>query len=319
MKAVHHSSYGAFDQLKICEIPTPGKGDVIVRMKAAGLNVADCFAVTGKPFPARLAFGLTKPSLGIPGMDGAGVVESVGPGVTEFKPGDEVFGSGTGTCAEYASFKKHHLVMKPTELDFTEAAAIPIAGLAALHAVRDCMRIKQGHKLLINGASGGVGSFAVQLAVLMGAEVTAVCSAQNVDLVRSLGAHHVLDYTKQDFTDSRNRWDFILDNVENHDINRCRRVLTERGMLVLNSGTGSDGLGFFIRLVKPVLLNGFTRHKLRRHVSGVKAADLNELGRLAAQKKIRVVLEKAWPLEQTAAALTHISKGHTRGRIVIKI
>jgi NADPH:quinone reductase-like Zn-dependent oxidoreductase len=286
-------------------------------MRSAGLNVADCFGVLGKPFPIRLLLGLTRPKLGIPGMDGAGVVEAVGARVTRFKPGDAVFGSGYGTCAELARFPEDHLALKPDEIPFEEAAALPTAGLAALHAIRDCMKIDAGRTLLINGASGGVGAFAVQLAAMAGAEVTAVCSARNEGFVRSLGARQVVDYASADFTRSGQVWDFILDNVENRTLAECRRVLAPRGTLVLNSGTGAEGIRFFVRLVKPVLLTGFVRQRLRRHVSTPNGRDLEYLARLVALGKLRVVIERKWPLEQVASALAHIEEGHTRGRIVV--
>jgi NADPH:quinone reductase-like Zn-dependent oxidoreductase len=319
VKAVHHSNYRLFDELRICEVPKPEVGDITVRMKAAGINIADCFSVLGKPFPIRLMLGLTKPTLGIPGMDGTGVVESVSSNIKKFKPGDEVFGSTLGTCAEYAVFKENQLVHKPRQLSFEEAAAMPISALAALHGLRDCMKIKPSDKILINGASGGVGCFAVQLANQMGAEVTAVCSSRNIEMMQSLGAHHVMDYSKEDFIKSGKRWDFILDNVENRTIQECRKAPTERGTLVLNSGTGSEGLEFFVKLIKPVLLSGFLKQNLRRYVSSFNADDMVHLGSLAAVGKLKVMIERVWPLTQTAEALTHVYRGHTRGRVVITI
>ena len=212
----------------------------------------------------RLMTGLLKPKRGIPGFDVAGKVEAVGSRVTRFRPGDQVFGACQGSCAEYVSTSEATLAGKPDDLTFVEAAALPTSGLAALHALRDVGKVQPGQKVLINGASGGVGTFAVQIAKSLGAEVTGVCSTTNMDMVRSIGADHVIDYTRDDFTRGATRYHLIFDNVENRPLSDCRRVLTSDGTLILNSGTGARGVHMLIRLVKPLILSPFVHQRLRQ-------------------------------------------------------
>jgi NADPH:quinone reductase-like Zn-dependent oxidoreductase len=321
VNAIVQDRYGPLDVLKHRAIDQPaiGEQDVLVRVCAAGLHPGDCFAVKGTPFPVRLETGLRRPKYGVPGLDASGVVEAVGSHVTRFRPGDEVFGVVSGACAEYARAAEQRLVPKPSELAFDQAAAIPTSGLAALHGLRDAGRLRAGQRLLINGASGGVGTFAVQIAKALGAEVTGVCSTGNVDLLRSIGADHVIDYTREDFTQGGPVFDVILDNVENRSLAECRRALTPEGTLVLNSGTGATGLALLVRLVRPLLLSPFGRQKLRRFLSQPRQADLEFLSGLAVAGKLRPVVDRTYPLEQTADALRHIEAGHARGKVVISV
>ena len=321
MKAIVHDRYGALELLTLRDIDKPVINDeqVLVRVHAAGLHVGDCFGVRGSPLPMRVVSGLFKPKIGIPGFDLAGRVEAVGAKVTRFQPGDEVFGASMGTCAEYAQAKENELALKPADLGFEQAAALPTSALAALHALRDVMKIKPGQKILINGASGGVGHFAVQIAKSYGAEVTGVCSSANVDMVRSLGADHVIDYTREDFAMGGPRYDFIFDNVENRSLADCRRALTPDGTLLLNSGTGAQGIRMMVRLLKPLLLSPFMRQNLRRYLSVPNHADLGVLKELVEAGKLDPVIGQTYELGETADALRHIDGGHARGKVVVSI
>jgi NADPH:quinone reductase-like Zn-dependent oxidoreductase len=321
MKAIVQDRYGPLAVLESRDIDTPGIGaeEALVRVRAAGLHVGDVFSVRGSPFPVRIMTGLRRPKYGVPGFDVAGQVDAVGANVTRFRPGDEVFGVGHGTCAEYTRAAEGNLELKPANLTFEEAAATPTSALAALHGLRDAGKLQAGQKVLINGASGGVGTFAVQIAKAMGAHVTGVCSRPNVELVRSLGADDVIDYTGEDFTQRGLRYDLILDNVENQSLSAVRRALTARGTLVLNSGTGASGLRMFVRLVMPLLISPFTSQSLRRFVSMPKRADLDVLKRFVDEGKLRPVVDRTYPLEETREALRHIEAGHARGKVVISM
>ncbi len=267
----------------------------------------------------RLATGLLKPKHGIPGYDVAGRVEAAGNNVKRFRPGDEVFGATTGTCAEYVRAGEDELVHKPENLTPEEAAAIPTSALAALHALRDVGKVRPGQKVLINGASGGVGTFAVQIARSFGAEVTGVCSRGNVDMVRSIGADHVIDYTREDFTRGGQRYDLVFDNVENRTLSDCRRALTSDGTLILNSGSGAQGFELLVRLVKPLMLSPFVRQNLRRYLSIPNHEDLVVLKELVESGKLAPVIDRTYPLRETAAALGYIEQGHARGKVVISV
>jgi NADPH:quinone reductase-like Zn-dependent oxidoreductase len=233
--------------------------------------------------------------------------------------GDEVFGVGHGTAAEFARASEELVVSKPSSLSFEEAAAIPTSALAALHGLRDAGRLQAGQKVLINGASGGVGTYAVQIAKALGAHVTGVCSGRNAELVRSLGADEVIDYTTTDFTKGDPRYDLILDNIENRSLSEVRRALGPSGTLVLNSGTGASGPGLLVRLIKPVLLSPFSRQNLRRFLSRPNHADLLVLRGLAEEGKLRPVIERTYRLGETSAALRHIESGHARGKVVVAV
>lgn len=321
MKAMVHRRYGAFDALSLQDLPQPAPGpdEVRIRVHAAGLHVGDCFAVRGAPFVMRLMTGLFAPRLGVPGYDVAGRVEAVGAQVSDFKVGDEVFGGCEHACAEYVCVPAKTLALKPPQLSFEAAASIPTSGLAALHALRDVAQVQAGQRVLVNGASGGVGTFAVQLAKSMGAEVTGVCSSRNVELVRALGADEVIDYTQQDFTAGPQRYDLIFDNVENRSLSDCRRVLTDRGLLIVNSGTGARGLRMLVRLFKPLLLSPFVRHRLRRYLSTPNHPDLVALAELVGAGKLRPVIDHTCTLEETPRALEYIEAGHARGKVVVRL
>ena len=321
MNAVVHDTYGSFDVLGIRDIERPAVKDheVLVRVRAAGLHVGDCFGVRGSPFVIRLATGLFKPRRGIPGYDVAGQVEAVGSHVTRFRAGDHVFGACQGACAEYVSAAADTLALKPANLGFEEAAAVPTSALAALHALRDVAKVQPGQSVLINGASGGVGSFAVQIAKAFGADVTGVCSTRNVDMVRSIGADRVIDYTREDFTVGGRRYDLVFDNVENRALSDCRRVLAPTGTLILNSGTGARGIRMLIRLVTPLVLSPFVRQRLRRYLSVPSQKDLIVLKELVEGGKIRPIVDRTYPLHEVPAALGHIEAGHARGKVVITL
>ena len=321
MKAMFQNEYGSPDELKLTNIDQPIAGDheVLVRVHAAGLHVGDCFGVRGAPLLMRIATGLLKPKYGVPGFDVAGTVAAVGNKVTRFKPGDEVFGECIGSCAEYVSTGEGRLALKPANLTFAEAAVVATSALAALHALRDVAKIQPEQKILINGASGGVGTFAVQIAKSYGAEVTGVCGATNVDMVRSIGADHVIDYTQQDFTQDGRRYDFIFDNVENRSLSDCRRALKPNGTLILNSGTGAKGIALLIRLIKPLILSPFVHHNLRRYLSVPNHDDLVVLKELIEAGKVVPVIDQRYPLIEVPNAIRYLEAGHARGKVGVRI
>lgn len=292
---------------------------MLVRVHAAALHVGDCFSVRDAPLLIRTVSGLRKPKYGVPGFDLAGRVEVVGDKVTLFQPGDDVFGASNGTCAEYVRVEESNLVRKPDTLMFEEAAAIPTSALAALHGLRDAGKLQPDQKVLIIGASGGVGSFAVQIAKAFGAEVTAVCRTRNVEMVRSLGADHVIDYTREDFVQGGRPYDLIFDNVENRSLADTRRALTPNGTLVLNAGTGTRGFGVVVRLAKPLVLSPFTHQNLRRYLSRPNRKDLVVLKGLVEAGKLRPVIDRIYPLPDTRAALAHVEVGHSRGKVVVTV
>jgi len=321
MKAMTYARYGALHGVTLASVATPvvGDDDVLVRVRAAGLHVGDVFGVKGEPLLMRVATGLFKPKHGIPGFDLAGTVEAVGRNVSRFRRGDEVFGAGVATCAEYAIVEEDLLALKPYNLSFEHAAGLATSGLAALHALRDVADVRPGQRVLINGASGGVGHFAVQIAKAFGAEVTGVCGPHNVDMVRALGAHHVIDYTRRDFTEAGPHYDLIFDNVENRSLSECRRALAPTGMLILNSGTGARGLAMFVRLLKPLVVSPFVRHKLRRYLSQPNHEDLDALRRLTESGELSPIISKSFALAETVDALQHIDTGRARGKVVVRV
>ena len=321
MKGMFQDVYGppAVLSLRDIAMPVVGAHDVLVHVHAAAVHIGDCFGVRGAPLPMRLATGLFRPKPGVPGFDVAGRVESVGSHVTKFRPGDAVFGAGHGTCAQYASVPEQQLALKPPSLTFEQAAAIPISALAALHGLRDAGNLKSGQKVLINGASGGIGTFAVQIAKAFGADVTGVCGTANGAMVRSLGADHVIDHTREDFTRPGRRYDLVFDNVENRSLSDCRRVLTPDGTLVLNSGSGARGLRLLVRLLLPLALSPFVRQRLRRYLSTPNHADLVVLSELVESGKLRPVIDRTFSLAEVPAALRHIETGHAAGKVVITV
>jgi NADPH:quinone reductase-like Zn-dependent oxidoreductase len=325
MKAIVQEEYGLSDVLELRDIDKPEIGDdeVLVRVRAAGANPADWAIMSGLPYIARPVYGLRKPKNAVRGTDVAGTVEAVGTGVTRLQPGDEVFGwcSGLGGAfAEYASVSEDALALKPANLSFEQAAAVPMAGLVALQALRDHGGVRAGQKVLINGASGGIGTFAVQIAKALGAEVTGVCSTRNVDMVRSIGADHVIDYTREDFTQKDQRYDFILDNVANHSLSDLRRALTPTGTLVPNGG-GFDNHWFASggRVISAHVLNRFVSHRLRPFLVSPKFEDLVVLKELIEAGKVTPVIDRTYPLSETPEAIGHVGEGHARGKIAVTV
>lgn len=322
MRAAVQHRYGPPSVLELSEvgIPMPGPGDVLVHVGAASIHPGDYFVMTGEPYVVRLAFGLRRPRHGIPGRDLAGVVAAVGKAVTALRPGDEVFGWSTaGTLAEYACVPAGNLVSVPANLSVVDAAAVPTSAIAALQALREIANVQPGQTVLVTGASGGVGSFAVQIAKSFGAEVTGVCSTRNVDLVRSLGADHVVDYTMTDFTRSEKRYDVILDNVEAQPLAAVRRALTPTGILIPNSGRGGRWLGPLGRIVKARVLSGFTRQQLKPFLSVEKRQDLLTLADMLTTGQVTPVIDRAYSLDEAADAFRHVAAGHTRGKVVVTL
>ena len=322
MKAIVARCYGSPDILTFEDIakPTPADDELLVEVHAAAVNPLDWHSMRGKPYIMRLGDGFGLPSDTRMGVDFAGTVVAVGKQVTRFKPGDEVFGGRSGALAQYLTVRESRsVVLKPANMSFEQAAAVPIAAVTALQGLRDQGHLQPGQKVLINGASGGVGTFAVQIATATGADVTAVCGTANADLVRSLGAHHVIDHTREDFTSGERRYDLVLDNVENHSLAACRRVLTPAGTLILNSGTAGNGIKGMVRLAKPLLLSPMTRQNLRRYVAAPKSRELADLTELIESGKVMPVIDRTYPLAETPAALHHIETGHARGKVVITV
>ncbi len=321
MKAIVQDRYGKPEAvLGLQEIAKPAvkDGEVLVRVHAASIHVGDCLVVTGVPYIARPAYG--KPKGRVPGTDVAGTVEAVGNGVTGLRPGDEVFGWCTGAFAEYASAPADHFVPKPANLTFQQAAAVGVSASTALQLLRDQGKIKPGQKVLINGASGGIGTFAVQIAKAFGAEVTGVCSTRNVEMVRSIGADHVIDYTREDFTRNGHRFDFILDNVANHSLSDTRRVLTPSGKLQSNNGTsGGRWFGTIGTVLKSATVSMFDRRQLGPAIKFANRADLLVLKDLIEAGKITPVIDATYALSDTGKALAHVGEGHARGTVVISV
>ncbi len=316
MKAIVQNDYGSPNVLKLKEVDKPViKGnDVLVRVHAAALNAGDYFSMRGSPWLARFSVGFPKPKNYILGWDVAGHVEAVGNKVTRFRPGDEVFTSCNATLAEYACASEDKLAMKPTNLTFEQAAAVPTAALTALQGLRDAGKVREGQKVLINGASGGVGAFAVQIAKSFGAEVTGVCSTKNVDMVRSIGADHVIDYTKTDFTKNGQRYDLILDNVANRSFSDLRRALTPQGIIIPNSGHGGMGYVF-----KAILLSPFMRQQGSMFFSTPNKKDLVILKELIESGKVTPVIDRTYPLSDTPEAFRYLEESHARGKVVITV
>jgi NADPH:quinone reductase-like Zn-dependent oxidoreductase len=271
----------------------------------------------------RLGVGLSKPNNTRLGVDFAGTVEAVGKNVTQFKPGDEVFGGRTGAFAEYVCVRADRAVaLKPANLTFEQVASVNIAGTTALQALRDKGKIQPGQKVLINGASGGVGTFAVQIAKSLGADVTGVCSTRNVDLVRSLGADHVIDYTKEDFAKRAERYDVILDNVPNHSLSDCRGVLTPKGKYVMVGGGGpNDGrwIGPFGRVINTLLLSPFVSQEMGMFMADTNKKDLTVLAALMESGKVKPVIDRRYKLTEVPAAIAYLEEGHARGKVVITL
>ena len=317
MNAIIQTGYGSPDAFELSKIAKPSikkPDDVLVRVHAAALHAGDVFMMRGVPYFTRLVVGFPKPKGYIPGYDAAGVVVETGKSVTRFKSGDEVYGSIPRTCAEFVCASEDKLERKPTNLSLEQAAAVPTSAIAALIGIRDAAKVKPEQTVLINGASGGVGTFAVQIAAAYGAEVTGVCSTRNVDMVRSIGADHVIDYTKEDFTKGERRYDVILDNVANHPLSACRRVLTPTGRHIPNSG--HSGMPY---ILKALFVSMFVRRQSGTYVATPKPGDLIELRELIEAGKITPVIDRTVPLSDFSEAMRHLNEGHARGKVVITV
>jgi len=321
MQAIVQDTYGpAGDVLRLKEVPVPVPevDEVVVRVQAASIHVGDLVAIEGEPIIARFATGLRKPSNPVPGTDVAGTVVAVGKGVTSPKVGDQVFGWCTGAFAEYACAREDHFLPKPATLTFEQAAAVGVSATTALQLLRD--RAVFGAKVLINGASGGLGSYAVQIATAFGAEVTGVCGRSNTDMVRSLGARHVIDYSREDFTHGGQRFDFILDNVANHSLTQTRRALTERGVLQSNNGTsGGRWFGTLGTVIKTAVISKFTRRQAPPSIKFTNRRDLLVLSNLIEDGRVTPLVGRTYPLSQAADALEHVRTGHARGTVVLVV
>jgi NADPH:quinone reductase-like Zn-dependent oxidoreductase len=323
MKAVVYCDYGVANlKLQDIEKPTPADDQLLVRVRAASVNPLDWHFVEGTPYLMRaLAAGLRKPKDTQLGVDFAGTVEAVGKNVTKFKPGDEVFGGRTGAFADYVCVRESRAVaLKPASVTFEQAASVPIAGITALQALRDKGQLQAGQKVLINGASGGVGTFAVQIAKSYGADVTGVCSTRNVDLVRSLGADHVIDYTKEDFTKTDQLYDLVVDNVGNRSLSEYRRVLKPKGIFVLVGGGGANEQGLIGPMAKPVklmLVSPFVSQKLGMILAQLNHDDLALLADLMQSGKVKPVIDRTYKLSEVPDAIKYLEQGHARGKVVI--
>ena len=326
MKAIVYCDYGLGNlKLENVEKPVPNDDQILIRVRATSVNPYDWHFIEGTPKIMRLGVGLRKPKDTRLGVDYAGTVEAVGKNVTQFKPGDEVFGGRGGAFAEYVCVRQDRLVAtKPANITFDQAGSADIAGVTALQAVRDKGKVQPGQKVLINGASGGVGTFAVQIATSYGADVTGVCSTRNVDLVRSLGADHVIDYTKEDFTKGDQRYDVILDNVANHSISEYRRVLTPKGKyIMIGGGSGAkDWQGLFGMMTRPfkaMLLKPFVSQEMGMMLTDPKQNDLVVLADLMQSGKVKPVIDRTYTLEQLPDAVRYVEEGHARGKVVITV
>jgi NADPH:quinone reductase-like Zn-dependent oxidoreductase len=319
MQAIVQDNYGSHETLSLGDVAKPkiGADEVLVRVHAASIHVGDWILMTGSPFVMRLATGLRKPKNRVPGTDVAGTVESVGSDVTNLRPGDQVFGWGTGAFAEYIHGPATQFIKKPTNLSFEQASAVGVSASTALQLLRDDGKVKPGQKVLINGASGGVGTFAVQIAKALGAEVTGVTSTKNVEMVRSIGADHVIDYTRDDFTAGGQRYDLILDNVGNQSMARTRRALLPTGTLISNGGGHADGkLG---RTVRAMLASMVVRQQATPTVKSTNHDDLVALKTLIEAGQVTPVIDRTYPLTETPAAIAHVAQGHARGTVVITV
>jgi NADPH:quinone reductase-like Zn-dependent oxidoreductase len=333
MKAIVYHEYGSPDVLDLEDIDKPPvkEDEVLIRVHAASVNRLDWHLMRGSPYISRLQAGLRKPKDSVLGADVAGQVEAVGKAVTKFQQGDDVFGSlfgqGFGAFAEYVSVSDDFLELKPANLSFEQAAAVPLAALTALQGLRDHGRVAPGNKVLIIGASGGVGTFAVQIAKSFGAEVTGVCGARNVHMVRSIGADHVIDYTQEDFTEGGQRFDLVFETAGSHSPSEIRRVLTSRGTLVLIGHGGSEGrwIGPLGRLIRALVLSRFVSQRMVSYTgkpnysSGPNERDLATLKDLIEAGKMTPVIDRTYSLSETPEALRYLEEGHARGKVVITV
>ena len=322
MKAGIYTRYGAPEVIQISDIekPVPKDHEVLVRVHSASVNPYDWHFMRGLPYPLRLAAGLRKPKVTRLGTDVAGQVETVGSGVTQFKPGDAVFGMAVGAFAEYVCASESKLCRKPDSVSFEQAASVPIAACTALQGLRDKGHIQPGHNVLVNGAAGGVGTFAVQIAKSFGASVTGVCSARNLQMVRSLGADFVIDYTQRDFTKNGQRFDLILDCISNHSLSACRRALTPQGSYVAVGGPASSWMiGFAVRLIKMPVLSRLGSQKLGFIGAKSSQQDLTTIAQWIATGKVTPAIDRRYSLQQLPDAIRYSEAGHARGKIIITL
>lgn len=323
MKAIVQDRYGSPDVLRLEGVAEPEVGDdeVLVRVRAAGLDPGVWHLMTGLPYLARLmGFGLLRPKTRVPGGDLAGRVERVGAEVSRFQPGDDVFGVGSGSFAELAAAREDNLVRKPERLTYEQAAVVPTSALTALQGLRDAGEVERGRKVAVIGAAGGVGSFAVQIAKALGADVTGVCSTAKTQLVRSIGADHVIDYTRQDFADGSRRFDMILDTAGNRALSCLRRALTSRGTLVIVGGEGGGRwLGGTDRQLRALLLSPFVRQTLRPMLARVRREDLEVLKEMIEEGKVTPVLDRTYPLSEVPEAMRYLEEHHARGKVAITV
>ncbi len=322
MKAIVYRCYGSPDVLEFEDVkkPTPADDEVLVKVVAASVNPLDWHFMRGTPYLLRLMSGLGAPDETSLGVDFAGTVEAVGSNVKRFKPGDEVFGGGNGAFAEYLTVGEDQaLAIKPANLSFGQAASVPIAALTALQALRDTGKLEPGQKVLINGASGGVGTFAVQIAKSFGAEVTGVCSTRNVEMVRSIGADHVFDYTKEDYTESGKRYDLIIDMVGNHSLSANRRVLTPEGIFVIVGGSKGNWLAPLMGPIKALMLSPFVGQEFVMILAKLSQEDLAILGEFMQAGFVTPVIDRSFQLSEVPAALRYSEEGHAQGKIIIDL
>ncbi len=323
MKAISYDRYGSPDVLKCEETaePVPADDEVLIKIRAAAVNPYDWHFMRGKPYAVRIAAGgLRRPKDRRLGADVAGEIEAVGRNITRFKPGDRVFGSCKGAFAEYACTSESKVVMKPDNVTFEQAASVPIAAFTALQGLRDKGQIQPGQKVLINGAAGGVGTFAVQIAKSFGAEVTGVCSTRNVEMVRSIGADQVVDYTQEDFTKSARRYDVILDCVGNHSFSECRRVLNPKGVYVGAGGTSDNWMvGPLTRAIKALVLSWFVSQRQVMVLAKPSKEDLTIMHDLMEAGKVTPVIDRRYSLREVPEAIRYLEQGHARGKVVITL
>lgn len=321
MLAIVQDRYGSADVLvpTVIDRPRVGDDEVLVRVQAAGLSAGDRHFMTGEPYLFRLFAGLRRPRSRTRGQDVAGRVEAIGKNVSRFRPGDEVFGTCTGAFAEYASVREDRLVAKPANLTFEQAACAPTSAITALQAIRDVGGLRAGQRALVIGASGGVGSFAVQIAKALGAEVTGVSSTSKLDLVRSIGADRVIDYTREEIGHGGERYDLIIDIAGNRSLSRLRSALSPDGTLVITGGEGSGLWTGMSRQLRAALLSPFIRQTLRFFVAGVSLERLQSVADLMAAGRVRPVVDRAFPLDETADAMRYFESGQARGKIAIRV
>jgi NADPH:quinone reductase-like Zn-dependent oxidoreductase len=321
MKAIVYRTYGSPDVLRYEDIekPTAGDNNVLIRVNAASVNPFDWHFMRGTPYVLRLQGGLRKPKAARLGVDVAGQVEAVGRNVTQFKPGDAVFGGCRGAFAEYVCASESALVMKPNTVTFEQAASVPVAAFTALQGLRDQGHIQLGQKVLINGASGGVGTFAVQIAKWLGADVTGVCSTRNVEMVRSIGADRVIDYTQQDFTKGGQRYDVMFDCIGNHSLSACTSALTPKGTYVVVGGPDGRWIGPLAPFIKALALSRFVSQNLVAFMAKPSQQDLTTLCELMEAGKVTPVIDKCYRLSEVAEAIRYLETGHARGKVIVLV